>query len=82
MLLEESGYIIRYEKGSFQSGYALVKDQKIIIINSFFDIEARINSLQDIIDKVEIVENILSDKSQKTYQQLIKIRSEDTETEN
>jgi hypothetical protein len=78
-LLEEVGYIIRYEKGNFQSGYAIVKDQKIIIINKFFDTEARINSLLDIINEGIITnESLLSEKSNKFLQQILR----DNKTEN
>ena len=34
-LLVEVGYQVRYEKGSFQSGYCLVENRKIAIVNSF-----------------------------------------------
>lgn len=79
LLLEEVGYIIRYEKGNFQSGYAIVKDQKIIIINKFFDTEARINSLLDIIGEGIITnESLLSEKSSKFLRQLLR----DNEIEN
>lgn len=82
LLLEEQGYIIRYEKGNFQSGYAIVKDQKVIIVNKFFETDARIGGLLEIISQVEISEEILSDKSKKTYQQLLKLKSEDAEENN
>ena len=66
-LLEEVGYTIRYERGSFQSGYAIVEDRKIAVINKFFDTEARINSLFDIISKIEIDESQLDEKSLEYY---------------
>ncbi|NJK84020.1 MAG: hypothetical protein HC912_09655 [Saprospiraceae bacterium] len=81
LLLEELGYIIRYEKGNFQSGYAIVKEQKIIIINKFFETEARINSLLDILALEEHSdEAILSEKSAKLLQQIL--RSNDTKNDN
>ncbi len=41
--------MIRYEKGNFQSGYCLVENRKIAVVNKFFDTEARINCLLDIL---------------------------------
>ncbi len=64
-VFEELQYTIRYEKGSFQSGYCLVKNQKIIIVNKFFDTEAKINCLIDILDTLEIEVELLEKKNQK-----------------
>jgi mRNA-degrading endonuclease RelE of RelBE toxin-antitoxin system len=35
-LLKSQGYLIRYEKGAFRSGYCIVKDKKTVLINKFF----------------------------------------------
>jgi hypothetical protein len=59
-IFEELEYTIRYEKGSFQSGYCIVKNQKIIVVNKFFDTEAKINCLIDIMDNVEMDESLLT----------------------
>ena len=64
-IFEELEYTIRYEKGSFQSGYCIVKNQKIIVVNKFFDTEAKINCLIDIIDNVEMDESLLTQKTRK-----------------
>jgi len=47
--LETQGFTIRYEKGNFQAGYCILEDRKVIVVNKYFDITARINSLMDII---------------------------------
>ncbi len=54
-LFNELGYVIRYEKGSFQSGYAIVENKKIIVINKFLEIEGRIDSLLNIFDRLLLV---------------------------
>jgi hypothetical protein len=64
-IMEEIGYTVRYEKGSFNSGYCLVEQKKIAVINKFFDTEGRINSLNDIMGSIEIDESMLSDAMQK-----------------
>ncbi len=71
-ILDESGYITRFEKGNFISGYALVKEKKIIIINKFFDTESRINTILELMDRINIDSYILSKKSKLFYRDLIK----------
>ena len=50
-LAGELGYTVRYEKGNFQSGYALVESRRIAIINKFYDTEGRLNCLYDILSQ-------------------------------
>jgi hypothetical protein len=69
-LLEDIGYIVRYEKGNFQSGYCVLQDRKVVIVNKFFDTEARINALLDIVQAIDVTTETLSDKSAKFYQQI------------
>ena len=52
LLFKEQEYTIRYEKGNFQSGYCVVQARKIAVINKFFDTEARINCLLDILSTI------------------------------
>lgn len=62
-VFEELDYVIRYEKGSFQSGYCLVENRRIAVINKFFDVEARINTLLDILSRLEFDPAMLSENS-------------------
>ena len=62
-LFEELDYAIRYEKGSFQSGYCLVESRRIAVVNRFFDTEARINCLLDILSNLQYEADHLSEKS-------------------
>ncbi len=48
-MITESDYTLRYEKGNFKSGYCVLKDQKIMIVNKFFTTEGKINALLDIL---------------------------------
>lgn len=48
-VFEENAYQVRYEKGNFKSGYCLMEDRKIVVINKFAAIESRINTLLEII---------------------------------
>ncbi len=47
-----SAYILRYEKGNFKSGYCVLKDNKIVIINKYYTIEGKINALVEIIKEL------------------------------
>jgi len=63
LLLEETSYTIRYEKGNFQSGYCILKDRKVIIINKFLPLTGKINSLIDIIRTINIDKQRLNNKN-------------------
>lgn len=63
-------YSILYEKGSFQSGYCLVEGEQIIVINKFFDTEARINCLIELLDYLEIKEDMLEGEDKKVFKKL------------
>lgn len=80
-LMEELGYIVRYEKGNFQSGYCLVQNKKIAVVNKFYDAEGRINCLVEIITNLEIETAALSEKSQKLYRVISGLGGEEEEEE-
>ena len=58
-----SGFAIRYEKGQFKSGYCILRDKKVIVINKFFKEKGRIESLLDILQITELDEEKLSQES-------------------
>ena len=66
-IFEEQEFTVRYEKGSFQSGYCWVKNQSIVILNKFFDTEGRAGVLIEILSQVEVNTEELSEKSLKTF---------------
>ena len=76
-IMEEVGYSIRYERGNFNSGYCIVENRKIAVVNKFFDTEARINCLIEIISTIEIDESLLSEKSMDFYKKVKKSLSID-----
>ena len=53
-ILESQEYKIRFEKGNFKSGYCIIKDKKVVIINKYFSLEGKINALIKIIKSIEI----------------------------
>jgi hypothetical protein len=53
-IFRELNITIRYEKGNFQSGYCIVAGKNMVIVNKFFDTEARMNTLLEILEHGEI----------------------------
>ena len=68
---EEAGYVLRYERGTFQSGYCILESRKVVVLNKFLQVEGRINTLLDLIPQLEIDPLILSDESRKLHKELI-----------
>lgn len=69
-LFEEARYIIRYEKGTFNSGYCILEDRRVAVINKFLSVEGRINALIEILPTIDVNEDELSGEMQKWYKQL------------
>ena len=66
-ILSESDYVVRYERGSFQSGYCILEDKKVVVLNKFLNIEGRINTLIDLIPSLKITYEFLTTDSQKMF---------------
>lgn len=66
-ILNEGGYIIRYERGNFQSGYCILEQKKVVVLNKFLQPEGRMQTLTDLIPLIKLNIDLLSDESQKLY---------------
>ncbi len=69
-IFSESDYILRYEKGNFQSGYCILNENKVAVVNKFYTLEGKINCLIDILREVDIKTGGLSDKNKDLLIQL------------
>jgi len=69
-LMAESPYHLRYEKGSFKSGYCILNDRKIAIINKYFTLEGKINCLIEIIQSIDLEAEQLSEKNKSLFFEL------------
>ena len=78
-LYEEARYIIRYEKGNFNSGYCILEERRVVVINKFFSVEGRINALLEILPSINVPEEELSGEMLKWYKQLRAEPTADTE---
>lgn len=72
-LFSETDYVLRYEKGRFNSGYCVLKDTKVAVINKYFSLEGKVNSLIEIIKIIEIDTHQLSEKNKKLYHHLVQM---------
>ena len=70
-IAEEAGYVIRYERGNFQSGYCILQAKKVIVLNKFFQTEGRINTLIDLMPQLTINIDSLTHESQKMYDEVM-----------
>lgn len=66
-LLTAEGYKVRYEKGNFKTGACILQDLKIIVVNKFSDMEAKIKSLILILQEISIDTSSLDEKQRKFY---------------
>lgn len=70
-ILDETGYVVRYERGNFQSGYCILEERKVVVLNKFLQMEGRINTLVDIIPQLNITPDTLSAEAKKTYLEVL-----------
>lgn len=69
-ILGEIQYVIRYERGTFQSGYCILEEKKVVVLNKFLQLEGRISTLMDIIPKLVENPEALSPEARKTFEQI------------
>ncbi|MBS1935422.1 MAG: hypothetical protein JST96_15585 [Bacteroidetes bacterium] len=70
-VLDEAEYITRYERGTFQSGYCILEQKKVVVLNKFLQVEGRINTLIDIIPQLTISPELLTPETRKTYEEVM-----------
>jgi hypothetical protein len=70
-VIEESGYIVRYERGTFQSGFCILEDRKVVVLNKFLQLEGRINTLIDLIPILKLQPETLTPESRKVFTEII-----------
>ena len=69
-MIEEAGYVLRYERGTFQSGYCILEQKKVVVLNKFLQTEGRINTLLDLIPLLTIEPQFLSPDHRKLFEEL------------
>jgi hypothetical protein len=74
-IMHDAGYVIRYERGNFQSGYCILEEKKVLVLNKFLPLEGRINTLIDIIPQINLDPESLTPESRKLLEYLLKPQS-------
>ncbi len=69
-IFSESDYILRYEKGHFKSGYCIINDTKVVVVNKFYSMEGKINCLLEIIKSIEFNFSKLNPKNLNLYKEI------------
>ena len=76
-VFSESDYHLRYEKGNFKSGFCVLKETKIAIVNKYYTTEGKVNCLVDILKILELDSSKFSEKNKKFYKELLTVTDED-----
>lgn len=72
------GFKVRYEKGNFKTGACVLQNSKVIVVNRFLDLEAKINALIELLNSLNITEGI-EHLDEKQKQLLLGIRQKKLE---
>jgi hypothetical protein len=70
-VLDETGYIVRYERGNFQSGYCILEERKVVVLNKFLQLEGRISTLIDIVPQLAILPDNLTPETRRIYNDIL-----------
>ena len=70
-ILDEAEYIVRYERGNFQSGYCILEQRKVVVLNKFLPLEGRISTLVDIIPQLKISPERFSPEVRRIYEEVL-----------
>jgi hypothetical protein len=64
-LMKAIQFKVRYEKGSFKSGYCIIEEQNVAVINKFFPVESKVAALVEILRSIDVDEAALDEASRK-----------------
>lgn len=73
-LLDESGFVLRYEKGNFNAGFCILEDRNVVVINKYFQTEAKVAAILEIIGRVKIDQSKLSEVSKEFYKKISQLK--------
>lgn len=69
-IFRQAGYMVRYEKGNFKSGYCILKNTKVVVINRYYTLEGKVNCLVEILKTVDWAFENLEEPEKNIYQQI------------
>jgi hypothetical protein len=70
-ILDECGYIVRFERGNFQSGYCILEQKKVVVLNKFLQLEGKVHTLAELVPQLNIEPTHLSHEARKMYDEIM-----------
>jgi len=70
-IISDSDYKVIYEKGNFQSGYCILENRNIVVINKFLDLQGKINVFVDLLGSLSIDTDNLSEELKTFFENTI-----------
>lgn len=61
-LLRDLGYRVRYERGNFKTGACILQHDKVVVVNRFYTLEAKIQALIELVRGANADVSKLNDK--------------------
>lgn len=74
-IFNHAGYLVRYEKGNFKSGYCILNSKKVVVVNKYYTVEGKVNCLIDILGQVNWDFSALEEEDAKIYQGIMEHHS-------
>lgn len=69
-LFQATGYKLRYEKGTFKTGFCILKDQGVVVVNNYYPLEGKVNSIIEVLTQLDIDLTNMDEKNQKLLNQI------------
>ncbi len=73
-LFRQLGFRLRYEKGNFRTGACILQESRVIVVNRFLDLEAKIQALVEVLADVPLDTVALDQLDDKQRQFLLSIK--------
>ena len=70
-ILDEAEYVLRYERGNFQSEYCILEQKKVVVLNKFLQLEGRISTLIDLVPQLKVDPDTFAPEVRKTYEDVL-----------
>ena len=70
-LFKEGGYKVRYGKGNFHAGNCLLDEQKMIVVNKLYTLEAKMGILLQLLPSLDLKTDNLSSKNKTLLVELV-----------
>lgn len=74
-IFTENGYKVRFERGNFKSGFCILEDKKVVVVNKFAAIESRISTMIEILKLIHASQGLQGEKFEELNKLLLKQQS-------